>query len=79
MAVWSVSLFRWEHTSFVPIKPTTPLVIYGQYRFIRNPMHLGLACLYVGIAPWFGIFWDLILLPAVMALIQQYVIILPLL
>jgi protein-S-isoprenylcysteine O-methyltransferase Ste14 len=75
MAVWSVGLFHRERTSFVPIKPTTTLVIYGPYHFTRNPMYLGLVCLYVGLALWFGIFWALILLPAVMALIQQYVII----
>ena len=75
IAAWSVGLFRREHTSFVPIKPTTTLVIYGPYRFTRNPMYLGLVCVYLGIALWFGIFWALILLPAVMALIRRYVII----
>ena len=75
IAVWSVGLFHRERTSFVPIKPTTTLVIYGPYRFTRNPMYLGLVCVYLGIALWFGIFWALILLPAVMALIQRYVII----
>jgi protein-S-isoprenylcysteine O-methyltransferase Ste14 len=48
MAVWSVGLFRRERTSFVPIKPTTTLVIYGPYHFTRNPMYFGLVCLYVG-------------------------------
>jgi len=75
IAVWSVGLFHRERTSFVPIKPTTTLVIYGPYRFTRNPMYLGLVCVYLGIALWFGIFWALILLPAVMALIRRYVII----
>jgi len=75
IAVWSVGLFHRVRISFVPIKPTTTLVIYGPYRFTRNPMYLGLVCVYLGIALWFGIFWALILLPAVMALIQRYVII----
>jgi len=75
IAVWSVGLFHRERTSFVPIKPTTTLVIYGPYRFTRNPMYLGLVCLYAGLALWLGVFWALILLPAVMALIQRYVII----
>jgi protein-S-isoprenylcysteine O-methyltransferase Ste14 len=76
MALWSVGLFRRERTSFVPIKPTTTLVIYGPYHFTRNPMYLGLVCVYAGLALWFGVFWALILLPAVMVLIQQYVIML---
>ena len=75
IAVWSVGLFRRERTSFVPINPATTLVIYGPYRFTRNPMYLGLVCVYLGISLWFGVFWALILLPAVMALIQRYVII----
>ena len=75
IAVWSVGLFHRERTSFVPIKPTTTLVIYGPNRFTRNPMYLGLVCLYAGLALWFCVFWALILLPAVMALIQRYVII----
>jgi protein-S-isoprenylcysteine O-methyltransferase Ste14 len=75
MAVWSVGLFRRERTSFVPIKPTTTLVIYGPYHFTRNPMYLGLVCVYVGLALWFGVFWALILVPVVMVLLQQYVII----
>ena len=75
IAAWSVGLFRREHTSFVPIKPATTLVIYGPYRFTRNPMYLGLVCVYVGLALWIGVFWALILLPAVMVLIQRYVII----
>ena len=75
MAVWSVGLFRRERTSFIPIKPTTTLVIYGPYRFTRNPMYLSLVCVYVGVALWFGLFWALILFPAVMVLIQRYVIV----
>jgi protein-S-isoprenylcysteine O-methyltransferase Ste14 len=75
LTVWSVGLFRRARTSFIPIKPTTTLVIYGPYHFTRNPMYFGLVCLYSGLALWFWIFWALILLPAVMALIQRYVIV----
>jgi protein-S-isoprenylcysteine O-methyltransferase Ste14 len=75
IAVWSVGLFHRERTSFVPIKPTTTLVIYGPYHFTRNPMYLGLVCIYAGLALWFEAFWALILLPVVMVLIRQYVII----
>lgn len=75
IAVWSVGLFHRERTSFVPIKPVTTLVIYGPYHFTRNPMYLGLVCIYAGLALWFEAFWALILLPVVVVLIQQYVII----
>jgi protein-S-isoprenylcysteine O-methyltransferase Ste14 len=74
LSVWSIGLFRRARTNFLPIKPATALVVLGPYRFTRNPMYLGLACLYVGLAFWFGVFWALILLPAVIAVVQYYVI-----
>ena len=37
-------------------------------------MYLGLVWLYLGLALWFGMVWALILLPAVIVLVQRYVI-----
>lgn len=74
LTVWSIGLFRWARTSFIPIKPATTLVISGPYKFTRNPMYFGLVCLYLGLALWFDVFWAVILLPAVIALVQRYVI-----
>ena len=74
LTVWSIGLFRWARTSFIPIKPATALVISGPYKFTRNPMYFGLVCLYLGLALWFGVFWAVILLPAVIVLVQHYVI-----
>ena len=65
LTVWSIGLFRSARTSMIPIKPTTALVVSGPYEFTRNPMYFGMVCLYLGLALWFGIFWALILLPAV--------------
>jgi len=74
LTVWSIGLFHRARTSFLPIKPTTTLVVHGPYQFTPNPMYFGLVCLYLGLALWFGMFWALILLPAVIALVQHYVI-----
>ena len=74
LTVWSIGLFNRARTSFLPIKPTTTLVVHGPYQFTRNPMYFGLVCLYLGLALWFGMFWALILLPAVIALVQHHVI-----
>ena len=74
LAVWSIGLFRRARTSFLPIRPTTALVVSGPYRFTRNPMYVALVCLYLGLVLWFGVFWGLILLPAVIAAVQYYVI-----
>jgi protein-S-isoprenylcysteine O-methyltransferase Ste14 len=37
-------------------------------------MYLGFVGLYLGLALWFGVFWALILLSAVIAVVQYYVI-----
>jgi len=74
LTVWSIGLFHRRARAFFPSKPTTTLVVYGPYKFTRNPMYFGLVCLYLGLALWLGVFWAVMLLPAVIALIQHYVI-----
>jgi len=66
--------FRRAGTSMVPLNPSTALVISGPYRFTRNPMYLGLAFLYVGLAFALGVIWALVLLPLVIAAVDQLVI-----
>jgi protein-S-isoprenylcysteine O-methyltransferase Ste14 len=75
LGVWSIGVFRRAHTGFLPIRPATTLVIAGPYRVTRNPMYLALACLYVGLALWFDVFWALVLLPLVIVAVHHYVIV----
>ena len=74
LAGWSNVLFRRAHTSLVPIKPSTALVLSGPYRLTRNPMYLGLLCVYIGAALWFGLAWALILAPLVVLAVQRLAI-----
>ena len=74
LTVWSVGSFRRNRTSLIPIKPATALVISGPYRFTRNPMYVGMICLYLALSLWFNIFWALILLPIVIGVVRYYVI-----
>jgi protein-S-isoprenylcysteine O-methyltransferase Ste14 len=67
-------LFRRAGTSMVPMNPTTALVTSGPYRVTRNPMYVGMAFLYVGFAFAFGVIWALVFLPAVIAVIDRFVI-----
>jgi protein-S-isoprenylcysteine O-methyltransferase Ste14 len=66
--------FRRARTSMNPFNPTTAVVTSGPYRFTRNPMYLGMAFLYVGLAVGFDLIWALILLPFVIAAVDQLVI-----
>jgi protein-S-isoprenylcysteine O-methyltransferase Ste14 len=74
LAAWSIDLFRRSHTSLLPIRPATALIVSGPYRFTRNPMYLALTCLYLGLALWFMVFWALVLLPPIIGAVQHYVI-----
>lgn len=70
----AMSLFRRAGTSMVPMKPTTALVTSGPYRMTRNPMYVGMACLYVGLALALGVIWALALLPVVLVAVDRLVI-----
>jgi len=48
LIMWSNVLFRHAHTSMVPIRPSTALVITGPYRLTRNLVYLGLLCMNIG-------------------------------
>lgn len=72
---WAIVLFRQFHTSFVPVVPSAALVTRGPYRFTRNPMYVGLASLYAGIALWFQLSWSLLLLPVVLMSVYHLVIV----
>ena len=70
----AMALFRRAGTSMVPMNPATVLVTSGPYRLARNPMYLGMAFLYVALAFAFGVIWALALLPAVIVMVDRFVI-----
>lgn len=67
--------FRRAGTSIAPTKPTTALVTSGPYRLTRNPMYVGMACLYAGLALALGVIWALAVLPLVLLAVDRLVIV----
>jgi protein-S-isoprenylcysteine O-methyltransferase Ste14 len=74
LILFAMGFFLKARTSPLPIKPTTAIVAAGPYRFTRNPMYLGMALLYVGLALWVGSLWPLLLLPVALWTVQRFVI-----
>jgi protein-S-isoprenylcysteine O-methyltransferase Ste14 len=66
--------FHRAGTSMVPMNPTTALVTSGPYRVTRNPMYVGMAFFYVALSFAFGVLWALAFLPAVIVIVDRFVI-----
>jgi protein-S-isoprenylcysteine O-methyltransferase Ste14 len=70
---WAVVVFRREDTEVNPTSRTNrKLVIYGPYRFSRNPMYLGLVTITLGIAVWVGA-WPMLIAPIAVFTILNWV------
>jgi protein-S-isoprenylcysteine O-methyltransferase Ste14 len=74
LIAWSVLAFRHAGTSVIPVRPSTAIVTDGPFRFSRNPMYVALALLYLGTAFWLNMLWPVLLLPALLFMVQSYVI-----
>ena len=71
---YAVLKFKDVGTTVRPDRAASTLVIAGPYKISRNPMYLGLALVYLGIAIAAQSVWALILLPVVLAIIQRQAI-----
>jgi protein-S-isoprenylcysteine O-methyltransferase Ste14 len=70
----AVLKFKDVGTTVRPDRAARMLVITGPYKITRNPMYLGLAFVYLGIAIAGQALWALILLPVVLTIIQGWAI-----
>jgi protein-S-isoprenylcysteine O-methyltransferase Ste14 len=70
----AAGLFRKRGTPVPPWQSVSLLVQDGPYRFTRNPMYLGMALAYLGLAALLSSGGALLLLPAVILLVQTQVI-----
>lgn len=67
-------LFLRRRTAILPFKPASSLVTSGILGWTRNPMYLGMAIFYVGLAVILNSLAAIILLPLVLAVVQKQVI-----
>lgn len=70
----TAGLFRRAGTNPPPWLPTTSLVLSGPYRWSRNPMYLGMAITYIGLALALDSLIALLLLPIVIVWLRTRVI-----
>ncbi len=74
MMLAAAGLFRRLGTNVRPSRPTSLIATTGPYRWTRNPMYLGMALIYVGLAIGFDGPIAFVLLPFVLIVIQTQVI-----
>lgn len=74
VSVSGIATFRLAGTTMFPFEPASRLVERGPYRFTRNPMYLGGAISYVGIALAMNTMWPILLLPFVIWTVARFVI-----
>ena len=65
--------FKTKNT-LVTIKPANSLQTTGIYSVSRNPMYISLLLFYTGLSFIMGNWWNLILLPFLILIVQEYVI-----
>lgn len=74
LGIWGLYSFARAGTTILPFRASRALITGGPFRFTRNPLYLGLALAYAGIALGWGMLWPLLLLPLAVGIITRYVI-----
>lgn len=72
--VTSLTNFLKSKNTLVLIKPASSLQTKGVYGVSRNPMYVGLAFIYLGITCFIGNWWNIILFPLLLFIIEAYII-----
>jgi protein-S-isoprenylcysteine O-methyltransferase Ste14 len=74
LAAWGIVAFRRSDTTFNPFGGTTAIVAAGPYRYTRNPMYLGAACIQIGIGLLLREAWVCVMLLPVLVIVDRHVI-----
>lgn len=74
LLIKSLRQFFLTKNTVILIKPASSLQTTGIYAITRNPMYLGLALAYLGITCFIGNWWNVILFPVLLLIVQEYII-----
>lgn len=72
--ITSLRQFYISKNTLVLIKPASSLQFNGIYSITRNPMYVGLALVYLGTSCFVGNWWNIILFPFLLLIVQAYII-----
>jgi len=70
----SLKQFFGSKNTVMTIRPATSLQTSGIYNLTRNPMYTGLAIVYLGLSCLIGNWWNLILFPVLVLIVQKFII-----
>lgn len=74
IAGWGWAIFWKARTTRVPGEASSSLVTRGPYRYMRNPMYVGLTLAYLGEAGMLTQIWPVLFLPLVLIYLNRVVI-----
>ena len=74
IAGWGWIMFWKARTTRVPGESSSSLVTRGPYRYMRNPMYVGLTLAYLGEAGMLTHIWPVLFLPVVLIYLNRVVI-----
>ena len=72
--VTSLSIFFKTKNTLIPFKPASSLQTNGVFHISRNPMYVGLAIMYLGITCLIGNWWNVLLFPILIFIVQETII-----
>jgi len=72
--ITAFSKFFKSKNTVILIKPASSLQTDGIYHISRNPMYVGMGFIYIGLTCLLGNWWNMILFPILLIIIQEYVI-----
>lgn len=70
----SLRQFLVSRNTLITILPAHSLQVDGVYAITRNPMYVGLVFVYLGLTCFIGHWWNIILLPLLVLIVQEYII-----